>query len=231
MRRFPHRFLLFSLVLVVGLMACDSDGGEVPPAPSEVEATAEDGAVALAWSPPSNGTVEGYNVYRSTNSFSSPGNAQQLTGNPISGTSYRDTDVENETTYHYRVTVVDASENESDLSGEASATPADRTAPGTPSQLEGRSENGAIALAWAAPGDKDVAGYAVYRSESSFSSTENAEKVNGDAPVDETSYTDGSTENGTTYYYRVAAEDEASNESALSNSVQKTPFPDPPSEP
>jgi fibronectin type 3 domain-containing protein len=225
-------FLLLAALLVAGLAACDSSSEDPPPpAPTGISATAEDGAVTLDWTPPNGEEVDGYNVYRSTGSFSDPGSAQQITGSLVNGTDYRDADVENETTYYYRVSAVKASGDESELSGEASATPADRTPPAAPSELSGTSEDGAVALEWNAPSASDLSGHRVYRSESSFSDPDAATRANDDGLVSGTSYTDDGAANGTTYYYRVAAVDDAGNESTLSGEAQKTPFPDPPDEP
>ena len=107
----------------------------------------------------------------------------------------------------------------------------DTTPPAAPSSLTGTSGDGVITLEWNAPSDNDLDGYLVYRSGSAFSDASGAQRVSGDAPIEQPVYDDTEVENGTTYYYRVAAVDEAGNESDLSSSVDKPPFPDPPDEP
>jgi fibronectin type 3 domain-containing protein len=107
----------------------------------------------------------------------------------------------------------------------------DTTPPDAPTGLVGTSQDGAVVLEWSAPGDSDVDGYNMYRAESHFSDTSSAQKLNGERLVGETAYRDDGAANGTTYHYRVTAVDEASNESDLSSSVEKTAFPDPPDEP
>jgi len=107
----------------------------------------------------------------------------------------------------------------------------DTTAPAAPTGLAGTSEEGAVALEWSAPSAEDLNGHRVYRSESSFSGTGAATLVSEGSLVSGETYGDESAENGTTYFYRVAAVDEAGNESSLSGMVEKTPFPNPPDKP
>jgi len=226
-------FLAFSL-LATGLTACDSGGGNdtaAPAAPLELEATSEEGAVALDWSAPPDDDVDGYKIYRSTSSFSSTGNAEQMGGGLVNESSYRDNEAEEGTTYYYRVTAVDEAENEGDLSSEVSTGPADTTAPAAPSNLSGSTEDGAVSLGWSAPSASDMDGYNVYRAASDFSSASDAQQINSGGPVGEASYRDDTVENGTGYYYRVTAVDEAGNESGLSKNVEQTPLPDPPGNP
>jgi fibronectin type 3 domain-containing protein len=107
------------------MMGCGSGGGtgvdgEAPAAPSGVQATSQDGAVALSWDEVEG--ASGYNVYRDTISTS------DVSGSPINGEplieqpSFTDEGVENGTRYYYRVTAVGEG-NESGLSVEVSARP------------------------------------------------------------------------------------------------------------
>jgi len=121
------------LFLMAGLTACDSSGDDpseeeedttAPGTPSGLEGTSGDGSVALEWSAPGASDLEGYNVYRSESSFSNPSGAQMLNGSDLVGeASYRDDEAGNGTTYFYRVSAVDESDNESDLSGMVEKTP------------------------------------------------------------------------------------------------------------
>ena len=114
---------------------------------------------------------------------------------------------------------------------DSSGNDEDTTPPSAPSALAGASEDGTVALEWSAPSDGDLDGYRVYRSTSSISDAGAATRASGDGLVSGESYSDDEASNGTTYYYRVAAVDEAGNESDLSGEIQKTPFPDPPNNP
>ena len=80
----------------------------------------------LAWSPATaycGGSAE-YSVYRSTTS----GSGYALVAGGLTASAHVDTGLTNGVTYYYVVTAVDASNNESGWSNEASATPADTAA-------------------------------------------------------------------------------------------------------
>jgi len=89
-----------------------------------LSANSEDSAIALDWEVVSGGNVTGYNVYRSTSTITDISGMNPINeGDPVSGSSYTDSSVENGNTYHYVVTAVGNSENESDPSGEVQKTP------------------------------------------------------------------------------------------------------------
>lgn len=98
-------------------------GGESPEPPTDLQATAGDGQVDLTWNPSGSSSPAGYNVYRSTSSFSDISNATKLNGSLLSDANYTDRDVTNGTEYFYRVTGVDSDGNESSPSGEVSTVP------------------------------------------------------------------------------------------------------------
>lgn len=100
--------------------ACNSVGSEeeAPDAPSGLTGESGDSVIKLRWE--AVGGAETYNVYRDTSSIGT--NAGPLSEG-VSSTSYDDTDAENGTTYLYRVTAVEASGNESEMSGEIEKTP------------------------------------------------------------------------------------------------------------
>lgn len=114
--------------------------------------------------------------------------------------------------------------------GNGQDTP-DTSPPSTPSNLQGESKSAKVALNWEAVGSKDLGGYNVYRSTSSLGDVSGATALN-ESPIDNsTTYTDETAENGMTYHYVVTAVDTAANESDPSDSVQRTPFAEPPSQP
>ena len=94
-----------------------------PPAPAAVTAAAQaDGSILVTWSAVTTGSVSGYNVHRAT---VTTGPFAKLTATPIPATApkeYVDRSVQPGVTYHYVVTAVDASGNESPNSPQASAT-------------------------------------------------------------------------------------------------------------
>jgi hypothetical protein len=91
-----------------------------PAAPANLTAVGGDGQVSLNWDDNVEPDLTGYNVYRST---TSGGPYALLNGAPLAASDYVDTAVTNGTTYHYVVTALDTSDNESADSNEAAATP------------------------------------------------------------------------------------------------------------
>ncbi|WCB95824.1 virion structural protein [Baekduia alba] len=105
------------------------DHDAAPTAPTALTATASADAVALDWNAATDDNgVTGYEVYRSTTSGFTPSAANHV-ATVNSATAYTDTALA-PGTYYYVVTATDASDNESNPSGQASATvTADTTAP------------------------------------------------------------------------------------------------------
>ncbi len=125
-----------ALFLAVSLSACSGGGSNdpdpdppppedtTPPAvPSGLEAVSNDGSIELSWSSVSASDLDGYNVYRDTQSFTSIGDRTPVNGSLLSSPALMDDGVSNGTTYYYRVTAVDTNDNESGPSGEVAATP------------------------------------------------------------------------------------------------------------
>ncbi len=98
-----------------------SAGAEVS-RPTGVTAEAGVGEVRVSWDQNAEDDIAAYDVYRGP----SPDPTTNITS--VSDTTgYTDTDVTNETTYHYRITAVDTAGNESDFSANAKATPSAKT--------------------------------------------------------------------------------------------------------
>jgi glucuronoarabinoxylan endo-1,4-beta-xylanase len=93
------------------------------------------------------------------------------------------------------------------------------TPPNTPTGLAAMPGNQTVALDWDDNTDMDLAGYNIYRSETSGSGYV---KLNASLQT-LSSYTDFSAENFTPYYYVVTAVDTNTNESGYSNEVQAMP--------
>lgn len=92
-----------------------------PPAPpTGLSAVAGNGLVSLDWTDNSESDLLGYSVLRST---TSGGPYTDISGSLLSTSDFVDATVTNGTTYHYVVTAVDDSANESGYSTQVSATP------------------------------------------------------------------------------------------------------------
>gem|GEM_PF-1699112 len=97
----------------------------------------------------------------------------------------------------------------------------DVTAPAAPTGLTAAFGNQQNVLNWTANGETDIASYKVYGGTSANPTT-----LLGTVPAPAITYTHTGLTNGTTYYYRIAAVDQAGNESAKSaedSAVPKAP--------
>ncbi|MFH5833348.1 fibronectin type III domain-containing protein [Halalkalibaculum sp. DA3122] len=131
---------LLTAILILGLLAgCggspsdsggdgNNDGVDDPPdqtedttppsAPGSVEGTSGGQVVELTWSPNSEDDLDGYNLYRSESNFSDVSGLDPVNGSPLTQTSFKDEDLQNGTTYYYRLTAVDEAGNQSDPSAQ-----------------------------------------------------------------------------------------------------------------
>jgi len=120
--RLVHLLLVISLALAFN--ACSSGGSNdsLEP-PSGIEAVSGDGQITLNWTAQSISNADGYNVYRSTTSFTDVSEGTLINGaSPVEGPSLTDSEVSNGMKYFYRLTTVSTSGNESRPSEEVGAT-------------------------------------------------------------------------------------------------------------
>jgi len=106
----------------------DDDGGgggdtTAPAAPGGFSGESMDSAIDLTWGAVDADDLDGYNVYRGTNSGVNASGDPLASG--LSETAYTDSSAENGTTYYYVVTAVDTAGNASDPSSEVEKTPFD----------------------------------------------------------------------------------------------------------
>ena len=100
----------------------------LPGCPANVTAQAKSGGqVALTWRAPSNTSIKGYNLYRSTSSIPAVSDGLKVNTGLITATSFTDLPAA-DGTYFYRLTTVSLADNASELSAEVSAV-SDRTRP------------------------------------------------------------------------------------------------------
>ncbi|GAA4289421.1 hypothetical protein GCM10023162_40580 [Klenkia terrae] len=123
----------------------------------------------------------------------------------VTGTSYADPGLTNDTAYAYRVVAVDGHGNRSPASAATTATPTDLTAPATPTAVTATPGDGRVDLTWPANTEPDLATYRVLRDGVEI------------ATVTGTSFTD------TALVYALVAVDTHGNRSATGPSTSATP--------
>ncbi len=194
---------------------------QAPTLSSEVK-IAED-AITLSWQPPAanidNSTpvnLLGYNVYRTDESQTMPGN-QPLNTTLILGTAYADKNFQFGSNYRYIVRAVSlgtgGAQVESLNSNAVSVSPRDvfpPAAPERPSIAAPEPSSARLAIFFAANKETDIAGYNIYRSTDPNLPKQNWTKLN-QTLLTRTTFTDDKVEPGKTYYYYVTAVDKAGN--------------------
>jgi chitodextrinase len=171
-----------------------------PVAPTGLVAVRGDGQVSLTWTANPEPDIATYRVLRDGVEIAT-----------VTGTSYLDTGLTNDTTYAYVLAAVDTHGNRSPNSGTASATPTDLTPPAAPTGLVATRGENQAALSWAANTEPDLATYRVLRDGVEI------------ATVTGTSYLDAGLTNDTTYTYAIVAVDTHGNRSANSTTATATP--------
>jgi hypothetical protein len=194
-----------------------------PPPPEGVAAEAIADGVHLSWA--SGGEGVKYNVYRGRDGEAvdeAPLNAQ-----PLSSEGYLDATAEIGVRYRYVVRALGAEampRRESASSSEEIVLAEDRFAPATPSGLVAVQEGSAIRLFWTPSGERDLAGYRVYRrvGDDPWSRI-------GPDPVVEPFFLDAEPAAGTRVSYRLTAIDRAPvvNESPPSDPIDVDVVADP----
>jgi len=203
--------------LSVGIDVTPED--QTPPArPVGLAATTGDGAVKLSWDSNSEGDLSHYAVYRNT--IIDTASAAKLSDIYQPDTTYLDADVAIGSTYYYWVSAVDTASNASWLSAGASATSVDNTPPIQPTGLVAVPGEDVVALSWQTSSAGDIASYSVYRHIISDSTTATLLTV---VTAPDTTHSDSSVSNGTTYWYWVSAVDSCANEGQLSVGVSAMP--------
>jgi predicted phage tail protein len=193
-----------------------------PGSPSGLTATAGDAQVSLSWTAPASdggAQITSYDIYEGTT-------ANVKTTAPVAsskGTSVTVKNLANGTTYYFKVAAVNTV-GVGPPSSAASATPAAAiTKPGPPAGLTATPGQGRVTLSWTVPGSDGgagISGYLIYQGTSPGG--EAGTPVNG-SPVSATSYTVTGLANGTTYYFKVAAVNDAKRQGSDSGEASATP--------
>ncbi|HSV14191.1 MAG TPA: Ig-like domain-containing protein [Tepidisphaeraceae bacterium] len=188
-----------------------------PAAPAGLTATGSSSGVTLSWTANIEADLAGYNVYRST---SATGTFFKLnTSGLITGTNFVDTTAPAGQASFYQVTAVDASSNESTAATANATRLVDTTPPAVPTGFSANGSTANITLSWSANTDSDLAGYNLYRSNTSGGALT---KLNS-TPLTALSFVDTAAQLSLPSYYQLRAVDTSGNESAgtAANAVHK----------
>ena len=170
-KRYNRTIVLFSILLIITFSGCDrivntnQSGSGIPPAvPAGLRiAYATDGEVALVWQSNSEADLQGYNIYRSTDS------TNFLLAGSTGDNYYYDDSLQYNKTYYYRITATDIWNDESLPTKIVSAKPINRYAPTAPDGLSINARNYqdsiSVFLSWNSNYESDIAGFNIYRSE------------------------------------------------------------------
>lgn len=188
----------------LGYLVTNMRPAAAPPAPTDLTAlAASSGGINLQWAPVSYGSAVGYNILRAY-----PGDGfVMLNGAPVTGTSFTDASAYAGVRATYRVTAVDLSTNAQSVATDAAAVAANSGsvpgAPGAPSGLMAVAESAtAIGLTWT-----PVAGAASYHVERMGPGDGVFQEIA--TGIQGNSFTDLTAVPGTSYAYRVRAENDS----------------------
>ncbi|MCK4578790.1 MAG: fibronectin type III domain-containing protein, partial [Candidatus Marinimicrobia bacterium] len=188
-----------------------------PAAPTTLTAAVSYELVALDWDDNTEGDLDYYTVYRNTDN-------NTLTALSIATdlftSTYSDNTVLNDSTYWYWVSATDSAGNASAWTM-TSAVPGDYIAPAAPTGLAAAPGDRQMQLTWDPnTTDADMDSFVVYRHTVRDSTTANSIYTAGKTT---TSYLDQNLDNGSTYYYWLAAVDTAGNISDTTVAVSAAP--------
>ncbi len=168
--RHNRTIVLLLILLIITFSGCDrivntnQSGSGIPPAvPTGLRvAYATDGEAALVWRSNSEADLQGYNIYRSTDS------TNFILAGSTSDNYYYDDSLQYNETYYYKITATDIWNDESLPTKIVSAKPINRYAPSIPAGLSINARNYqdsiSIYLSWNPNYESDIAGFNIYRS-------------------------------------------------------------------
>ena len=198
-----------------------------PDAPINFSITQNNSNITLTWNNNTETDLAGYNIYIGYKEYSFSTlkytllNSFILVTNTYSYTISEDADVYNDT-YYYYIKAIDYDENQSDVSNTISvvypiptSATSDITPPNKPTGVTTVEYLSGSKTTWYANTESDIDGYNVYRSTSANGTYG---KINSSLITYYLyDYDNAGLIDGTTYYYRVTAVDDAGNESEMSD--------------
>lgn len=188
-----------------------------PPAPPQnLTALSGNAEVTLSWRRNQEGDFLRYRIYGGTtiNPF-----VQIDSVSDIADTSRVITGLTNGVTHYFRLTAVDVAGHVSAFSNEVAVTPGDVIPPSIPQNLAVMVGDSTLTLSWNANSEADFYQYRIFGG-TSPNPTGIVDSNMG--RLDTVSVVTGLV-NGTTYYFRITAVDNAQNESGYSNEVSASP--------
>jgi len=160
-----------------------------------------EGYVELVWQPGLSSDLAAHRVYRDDGKgFQLVVELEKRT------TTWIDRTVTRGNAYAYRVTGIDAAENESVPTKEVRIVPTDTTPPSAPAEVTARAGTKGVEVGWKPVDAEDIAGYVVYRA---ARKTGPWEKMTP-KPIPDARFTDGKGRAGS--WYAVSAVDTSGNE-------------------
>lgn len=183
----------------------------IPSTPTDVLTNGSNGSVGLSWTASTGDGTITYNILRSTTS--GPGFTTIASG--VDTTGYTDNSVANGTAYYYKISATNIA-GTSPGSGEATSLP--MFPPTAPSSLTATTGTANTQLNWNVSSGLGTINYSILRSVSSGSGFSTL-----DTNISTTNYTDLTSLNGVTYYYKVIATN-AGGSSLDSNEIISTPL-------
>ncbi len=166
--------------------------------------------VTLSWDENGEADKSYYKVYRKVDGTDTSFVVVSPPNQPPTATYADPTDFAASKTVHYKVSAVDTSGYESNLSLELKVVTADSSGPPAPTLSVAEVGDGFVRLSWTIPTDSsDIVGYEVDRRLSTGNNVPSL-PITGQL-VKSPMFTDYNLTNGQTYYYRVKAKDAAGN--------------------
>ncbi|MFC1476906.1 kelch repeat-containing protein [candidate division KSB1 bacterium] len=193
-----------------------------PSPPTGLTAVAGNGTVQLTWNINPESDILYYSIFRSEINDFSPTSLDSIgrTSHPV--IIYIDNEVQNNTTYYYKLAATNTSYFMSGFSDQVSAVPQDTTPPAAPQNFIVQPGDRQVFLSWSANEETDLKQYNIYRSLNPGFTPAPADSIGFVSEPDST-FTDNTILNGTTYYFRISALDTSYNESEFSSEATITP--------
>ncbi|MCK4447969.1 MAG: hypothetical protein KAW56_12930 [Candidatus Marinimicrobia bacterium] len=232
MSKFSIIFILsFALILSQCEAPSSTDDGDdfdAPAVPTGLDiiiGESGDGEIALSWNENSEKDFDGYRLYRASNT-NEPSAYSLVIETPA--TNYKDTCLDYDTTYYYRVSAYDDNGNESEKSSSVYIQPINVKYPAAPIGFKVYGYNlpfddPKIELEWQNNIETDFSHYNIYRATLALFLTDSSHFV---INTTENYFTDIDVEVGTKYYYKISSLDKGLLESVNDTVKSDLPLPE-----